>query len=201
MNTDLAFRPWPSGLIALALVASGPAAWAQSGTAAAGSTPALSSPLQGMPGTPGTPGATQAPGTAGSGAGYHDPRSPFKPLQEKEGVLSWQLLSSVTTKPVKNRLVPTFPKPVQALNNQTVRVQGFMLPLEPGEKQRHFLLSAVPTSCSFCVPAGPEGLVEVRSTVPVKYTLEPVQVEGKLGVLQDDPYGLYYRVVNAAPVN
>lgn len=195
MNTDPAFRLWRRGLVALVLVVSGPAAWAQAGAAPSGSTPALSSPL------PGASGATQALGTAGGGAGYHDPRSPFKPLQEKEGVLSWQLLSSVTTKPVKNRLVPTFPKPVQALNNQTVRVQGFMLPLEPGEKQRHFLLSAVPTSCSFCVPAGPEGLVEVRSAVPVKYTLEPVQVEGKLGVLQDDPYGLYYRVVNAAPVN
>ena len=191
MNTDLRLRASPAGLVVLALAAAWAPALAQSSSPAA-STPALSSPL---------PGATPAPGALGGGAGYHDPRSPFKPLQEKDGVLSWQLLSSVTTKPVKNRLVPTFPKPVQALNNQTVRIQGFMLPLEPGEKQRHFLLSAVPTSCSFCVPAGPEGLVEVRSTVPVKYTLEPVQVEGKLGVLQDDPYGLYYRVVNAAPVN
>jgi uncharacterized protein len=190
MNTELPLGRWSAGLSMLALVATGVAAQAPS--APTGATAPLSSPL---------PGATPAPGALGSGAGFHDPRSPIKPLQEKEGVLSWQLLSSVTTKPVKNRLVPTFPKPVQALNNQTVRVQGFMLPLEPGEKQRHFLLSAVPTSCSFCVPAGPEGLVEVRSNVPVKYTLEPVQVEGKLGVLQDDPYGLYYRVVNAAPVN
>lgn len=165
---------------------------AQTGTGA-GSAPALASPL---PGTNPTP-----PAALGSGAGYHDPRSPIKPLQEKEGVVSWQLLSSVTTRPVKNQLVPNFPKPVQALNNQTVRIQGFMLPLEPGDKQRHFLLSAVPTSCSFCVPAGPEGLVEVRSNSPVRYTLEPVLVEGKLAVLPNDPYGLYYRVLNASPVN
>lgn len=141
------------------------------------------------------------PGVLGSGPGYHDPRSPFKPLQEKEGVVSWQVLSSVTTRPDKNRLVPVFPSSVQSLNNQTVRVQGFMLPLEAGAKQRHFLLSSVPTTCSFCVPAGPEGLVEVRSNAPVKYTLEPVLVEGKLAVLANDPYGLYYRVINALPVN
>lgn len=152
------------------------------------------------------PSASPAPavpssGVLGTGPGYHDPRSPFKPLQEKEGVVSWQVLSSVTTRPEKNRLVPVFPSNVQSLNNQTVRVQGFMLPLEAGEKQRHFLLSSVPTTCSFCVPAGPEGLVEVRSNAPVKYTLEPVLVEGKLAVLPNDPYGLYYRVVNAAPVN
>ena len=154
-------------------------------------------------GAPSTSPAPTAPGSGalGSGPGYHDPRSPFKPLQEKDGVVSWQVLSSVTTRPEKNRLVPVFPSNVQSLNNQTVRVQGFMLPLEAGEKQRHFLLSSVPTTCSFCVPAGPEGLVEVRSNAPVKYTLEPVLVEGKLAVLPNDPYGLYYRVVNAAPVN
>lgn len=114
-------------------------------------------------------------------------------------MLSWKLLASVTTKPVKNRLVPVFPSAVRALNQQTVRVQGFMLPLEPGDRQKHFLLSSVPTTCSFCVPAGPEGLIEVRSQQPVRYTVEPVVVEGRLAVLDNDPYGLYYRVANALP--
>jgi hypothetical protein len=140
-------------------------------------------------------------GVLGTGPGYHDPRSPFKPLQERDGVVSWSVLSSVTTKPERNRLVPVFPKPVQALNNQTVKVQGFMMPLEPGDKQKHFLLSSVPTSCTFCVPAGPEGLVEVKTLTPVKYTLEPVTVEGKLAVLPKDPYGLYYRMLGAQPVS
>ena len=71
-------------------------------------------------------------------------------------------------------MVPVFPQDVQALNNRTVKLEGLMMPLEPGEKQRHFLLSSVPVTCAFCVPAGPEGLVEVRSRTPVKYTLEPV---------------------------
>ncbi len=147
-----------------------------------------------------TAGAAPVAPVMGSGLGNHDPRSPFKPLQEREGVLSWQVLGSVTTKIEKKLMLPVFPKPVQDLNNQTVKIQGFMMPLEPGEKQRHFLLSAVPTSCNFCVPAGPEGLVEVRSKTPVKYTLEPVVVEGRLAVLANDPYGLYYRVADADPV-
>lgn len=130
----------------------------------------------------------------GQGPGFHDPRSPFKPLQEKEGVLTWALLSSVTTKPDKTRLIPIFPAAVQALDKKTVKVQGFMMPLEPGDKQKHFLLSSVPTSCSFCVPAGAEGLIEVRTKEPVRYSLEPVTVQGVLAVLNDDPYGLFYRV-------
>lgn len=144
----------------------------------------------------------QAPvAVIGQGPGYHDPRSPFKPLQEREGVLPWPLLGSVTVKADKSRLVPQFPAPVLALDKQRVKVQGFMMPLEPGDKQRHFLLSSVPTSCSFCVPAGPEGLIEVHSKTPVRYTLEPVLVEGQLAVLSNDPYGLFYRVLDAQPAN
>ncbi len=141
------------------------------------------------------------PPSAGQGPGFHDPRSPFKPLEEKDGVVSWKQLSMVSTKMVNNRVVPSYPDTVRALNKKTVKVQGFMMPLEPGDKQKHFLLSAVPTSCSFCVPAGPEGLIEVRSKVAVKYSLEPVVVEGQMAVLDNDPYGIFYRVTDAAPVN
>jgi hypothetical protein len=46
---------------------------------------------------------------------------------------------------------------IRALNNKTVKVLGFMMPLEPGDKQRHFLLSAVPTTCAFCLPGRARG--------------------------------------------
>ncbi len=75
-----------------------------------------------------------------------------------------------------------------------------MMPLEPGEKQRHFLLSSVPLTCSFCTPGGPESMVEVKTRTPVAYTMEPVTVEGRFAVLNDDPYGLYYRVTDAVGV-
>lgn len=143
----------------------------------------------------------QQPPVYGQGPGYHDPRSPFKPLEERADILSWKLLSQVTARAEKKKLVPSFPAAVQALDSKTVKVQGFMMPLEPGDKQKHFLLSSVPTTCSFCVPAGPEGLVEVRTKAPVRYTLEPVVVEGQLAVLSDDPYGLYYRVTEGQAVN
>lgn len=146
-------------------------------------------------------GQALAQSAMGQGPGFHDPRSPFKPLQERDDIVSWKLLGSVVTKTEKNKLVPEFSKPLLALNNQTVKIQGFMMPLEPGEKQKHFLLSAVPTSCSFCVPAGPEGLVEVKSNIAVKYSLEPVVVEGRMAVLAADPYGMYYRVTEARPVD
>jgi hypothetical protein len=75
-----------------------------------------------------------------------------------------------------------------------------MMPLEPGEKQKHFLLSSVPLTCSFCVPGGPESMVEVKTKTPVKYVMEPVVVEGNFAVLDDDAYGLYYRMTDAVAV-
>ena len=137
---------------------------------------------------------------AGSGPGVHSPNSPFAPLPERADVLPWSMLTEVKTKAVKNRLLPVFPAPVVALNDKTQRIQGFMMPLDPGEKQKHFLLSSVPLTCSFCVPGGPESMVEVKTKTPVKYSLEPVTVEGKFAVLNDDSYGLYYRITDAVSV-
>ena len=136
----------------------------------------------------------------GTGAGIHSPNSPIAPLVERADVLPWSMLTEVKTKSVKNRLLPVFTPQVQALNDKPQRIQGFMMPLEPGERQRHFLLSSVPMSCSFCTPGGPESMVEVKARTPVKYTLEPVVIEGRFAVLADDPYGLYYRVSDAVGV-
>jgi hypothetical protein len=57
---------------------------------------------------------------------------------------------------------------VLALNDKPQRVQGFMMPLDPGEKQKHFLLTSVPLTCSFCTPGGPESMVEVFTKTPIK---------------------------------
>lgn len=137
---------------------------------------------------------------AGAGPGVHSPNSPFAPLQERADVLPWSVLTSVKTKVDRNRILPVFPADVRALNKKSQRIQGFMMPLEPGEKQKHFLLSSVPLTCSFCVPGGPESMVEVKTKTPVKYVMEPVVVEGNFAVLDDDPYGLYYRVTDAVAV-
>ncbi len=136
----------------------------------------------------------------GQGAGVHGANSPYAPLSERSDVLPWSLLTAVKTKTEKNRILPVFGPDIQALNLKSQRVQGFMMPLSPGEKQNHFLISSVPLTCSFCLPGGPESMVEVKTKTPVKYSMEPVVVEGKFAVLKDDPYGLYYRMTEAVAV-
>ena len=137
---------------------------------------------------------------AGSGAGVHSPNSPIAPLVARSDVLPWSMLTDVKTKTVKNRVLPVFNPQLQALNQKSQRIQGFMMPLDPGEKQKHFLISSVPLTCSFCLPGGPESMVEVRTKTPIPYSLEAVVVEGRFAVLADDPYGMYYRMTDAVAV-
>lgn len=166
--------------------AGAPAAVNKANAAAASATAAPASSALGVP--------------QGQGAGVHSPNSPFAPLPQRTDVLAWSMLTAITTKNEKNKILPVFGAQQLALHQKTQRIQGFMMPLEPGERQRHFLLTSVPLTCSFCLPGGPESMIEVRTKTPVKYSLEPVVVEGKFQVLNDDPYGLYYRITDAVAV-
>lgn len=141
-----------------------------------------------------------APSKPGTGAGVHSPYSPIAPLQERADVVPWSVLTAIKTKFVRNRVIPIYPPDVLALNQKNQRIQGFMMPLQPGDMQKHFLLSSVPMTCSFCLPGGPESMIEVKTKKPVKYSLEVVVVEGKFEVLNDDPHGLYYRMSDAVSV-
>jgi len=123
----------------------------------------------------------------------------FKPLPERKDVVSWKTLAQVELVKAKDRYVPQFAPSVTALDQKQVKMQGFMLPLEMGEKQSHFVLAAMPQTCSFCMPGGPESMVEVKTKTPVKYTFDAVILSGKLTVLKDDPTGIFYRLTEAEP--
>ena len=120
-----------------------------------------------------------------------------RPLPERKDVVSWKLLSQVELVKQKDRYVPKFAAAVTALEQKEVKVQGFMMPLQVGDKQSHFVLAAMPQTCSFCMPGGPESMVEIKTKTPVKYTFEPVVVSGKLAILKDDPTGIFYRLTDA----
>lgn len=131
-----------------------------------------------------------------SGALPSLPPSQFS-LPQIKGAISWDALAKVKTVKIKNRFTTEFPAEVNSLNKREVKVVGFMMPLAPGEKQTHFLLSYSPQTCSFCLPAGPEGMVEVKAKTPIKVSFEPLVVSGKFSVLVDDPAGVYYRLTEA----
>ena len=127
--------------------------------------------------------------------------APSKPLAEVQGVVSWMTLAQVEQVKVKNKFLAQFSDAVAALDSKEVRLQGFMMPLETGNKQKHFLLSARPVTCAFCLPGGAEALIEVKAKVAVAHTFGPILISGKMAVLKDDPTGLYYRLTDAVLVS
>jgi hypothetical protein len=118
-------------------------------------------------------------------------------LPERAGVVSWRTLAQVSPVQQGGRMVPEFSKDILTLDKREVKVQGFIIPLDMGEKQKRFLLSAVPPHCSFCMPAGPDAIVEVIAKTPVKFGFEPIVVSGRFAVLQDDANGVLYRLTDA----
>ena len=118
-------------------------------------------------------------------------------LSDLQGVVSWKTLALV--EPVKQggQMVPKFDKAILGLDTKNVRVQGFVLPLDLGDQQHHFLLSAVPPHCPFCLPAGPDAIVEVMAKKAVAYGFEPIVLSGKFAVLRNDSEGLLYRLTEA----
>lgn len=121
-------------------------------------------------------------------------------LPDRDGVVSWRTLAQVQPVKQNGRVVPEFSKAILGLDRKDVRVQGFVIPLDIGDKQKRFLLSAVPPHCPFCMPAGPDALVEVVAKTPVKYGFEPIVVAGRFVVLKDDPSGVLYRLIEAESI-
>src|SRR5918996_4223057 len=114
-----------------------------------------------------------------------------------DGAISWDVLGrmDVTTEvlgPLRSVFHVEYTDEVRALDQQDVKVMGFLYPLEGGVTHEHFLLSAWPPSCPFCLPAGPSQMVEVFCAEPVAFTEGAILVDGRFEVLHDDPSGLYY---------
>jgi uncharacterized protein len=122
-------------------------------------------------------------------------------LPELVGVVSWKTLSRVEPVAKDGKMVPAFSKEILGLDRTDVKVQGFMIPLDIGDKQKRFLLSAVPTHCQFCLPAGPDEIVEVDAKTPVAFTFDPIVIGGKFSVVKDDATGVLYRMTGAVRVD
>jgi hypothetical protein len=141
--------------------------------------------------------AAQAPAPSSPSLGLPIDPQLLNDLPELNGVVSWKVLGQVKSSQVGRKVVPQFSPEILRLDQQEVRLQGYMLPITAGEKHSHFLLTMRPPHCPFCLSLGPEYVVEVKSRSGIKHTYDPIIVAGKLTVLSDDPFGLYYRLGDA----
>ena len=160
-------------------------------------TAALGGMLLGSPATARTDTGDRAGDAAIPGHTVHNEAPDAPPA-----ALTWQELMDLevrveTPAPLQTIFHVTYPDSLLARDGAIVRIKGYMYPLEAGETHTYFLLSALPPSCPFCLPASARGLVEVKCDEGVRYTLEPVLLEGRFELLEDAATGLHYRLDHA----
>jgi uncharacterized protein len=118
------------------------------------------------------------------------------------GSLAWTTIGRAKEKIVERNgqsvPMPSFDPEMIALNGKEVTVVGFMLPIEATMDQKKFMLSPLPVDCPYCMPAGPNLLIQVEMKNTIRYNYDLVQISGKLE-LQDESgdEGLFYKILGA----
>lgn len=121
-----------------------------------------------------------------------------------DGGLDWATLEQLTIlytqhgEDIEHRV--EFSPAILQHHRKRVILRGYMLPLTSPDTDlsiSHFLLSALPAHCPFCMPAGPARLIEVETDLPMAYTDQAVAIEGRFHALPSDASGMFYRLTDA----
>ncbi|MBT8219211.1 MAG: hypothetical protein KJP00_05285 [Bacteroidia bacterium] len=119
----------------------------------------------------------------------------------------WQQLSNITYKKEYNEImgfkvdVPVFAENIKSMEGKEIEIKGYIIPIEGYKSHKEFVFSAYPYSmCFFCGGAGPETVMEVFATEPVKYTDDPITLRGKLELNSQDINRLIYAIHEATIV-
>ncbi|WP_051260711.1 hypothetical protein [Algoriphagus marincola] len=117
----------------------------------------------------------------------------------------WRNLAEVSYKISEDEFgelyVPVFSENIQKLEGKMVEADGYIIPFEGMFKPDHIILSSLPLAeCFFCGSGGPETVMEVMLSNPIKYTSKRVKVRGKLTLNSKDPEKLMYILQDATLV-
>jgi uncharacterized protein len=130
----------------------------------------------------------------------------WQPAKTPPGGISWRLLEQTKLNDrtdEKTRTIytkPIFPAEIKALNGKTIKVAGWMLPLDNGKTQKRWVMLGYPPGCPFHMHALPNQFIEVLSPAGVPTDeLKLIVVTGTLELTGFDESGIFYRLKNARP--
>lgn len=119
----------------------------------------------------------------------------------------WKTLSKITFKKQYDEMmgfkvdVPVFSTDVEKLDGTEVTIKGYIIPIEGFKSHTEFVFSAFPYNmCFFCGGAGPETVMEVISSEPVKFSTEAIYIKGTLHLNSTDINKLIYSLTDAVIV-
>jgi len=117
----------------------------------------------------------------------------------------WKTLSKITYKKQMDEImgfnvdVPVFSDEIKALDGKEITIKGYIIPVEGYKSHKEFVFSAFPYNmCFFCGGAGPETVMEVYASEPVKYSAKQVVLKGTLELNDTDINRLMFAINNAS---
>ncbi|WP_235298162.1 hypothetical protein [Portibacter marinus] len=120
---------------------------------------------------------------------------------------TWKTLGKITYKKEYDELmgfkvdVPVFSDDIKAMEGKEITIKGYIIPVEGYKSHKEFIFSAYPYNmCFFCGGAGPETVMEVSASEPVKYTAEQVELKGTLTLNDSDVNRLMYILTDAKQI-
>lgn len=125
------------------------------------------------------------------------------PLFQLSAQNNWKKLEAVAFETVESKEgypmeVAVFGEAVKALEGSTIRLKGYIIPLEELRGQKYFVFSRYPFNlCYFCGAAGPETIIEVRSREEIPFTEDIIELEGSFETNATDPDHMMYLLKEA----
>jgi hypothetical protein len=121
--------------------------------------------------------------------------------------ITWEVLKDVTFKKKWYEkesifmLYPTFGPNIKKIENKTVLIKGYMVPIDPESNQ--YVLSAFPYNmCFFCGGAGPESVMGLKMKKTQRFKTDEIHVfKGTLELNANDIYELNYILTDAEVLN
>lgn len=133
----------------------------------------------------------------------------MEPIEAKHGALSWNVFAAVKentrevpapTEGFPNAytfvVTPIFTPEIKKYDGQTVKIMGYMFPLDESKRQHHFLMGPYPPTCPFDYHSPSNQVIDVKADQPIPFTWEPILVEGRLILNRETETGAFYRLEN-----
>ncbi|MBI1309295.1 MAG: DUF3299 domain-containing protein [Proteobacteria bacterium] len=131
-----------------------------------------------------------------------DDDSAYQPIDERKAQESLPMASGVVWNTlIKSKISYSNKEPhitakltpeIKAMNGRTITVDGFMLPMDSGEKSTHFLLSKRTPTCPFCPPGEPNEVIEVIAKKGVPYDDTMLTMQGTFRLTNNTENGIFF---------
>jgi uncharacterized protein len=114
----------------------------------------------------------------------------------------WKTLSLAKVKfNEKTQLYSLTPTPeIRALVGKSIKVKGFIIPLDGLDMTKHFLIGINTPVCLFHPPGEPNEVIEVTSLKAVPWDDKPKTVEGVFNLMSNPEMGVFFAISKAKPV-